>query len=103
MLCVMFGGLVALSMYRILQPAAVPPVEPIRTIAMDPVGEFAKTRIGQVLYLSNVSDNCRRVIFDNRTGSLYEAGHVSCAQEVTPEVQVTSASRMSSMRAAFNR
>jgi hypothetical protein len=103
MLCVMFGGPVALSVYRIAQPAAVPSVQSVKTITMDPVGEFAKTRIGQVLYSPTVSDNCRRVIFDNRTGSLYEAGHVSCGQETTAEVQATGASRMLSMRAAFNR
>ena len=103
MLCAMFGGLVALSVYRISQPAAVPPVQPIRAIAMDPLGEFAKTRIGQVLYSPAVGDNCRRVIFDNRTGSLYEAGHVFCGQETTAEAQPTGANRILSMRDAFMR
>jgi hypothetical protein len=102
MLCVMFGGLVALSLYRIAQPESVS-LQLAKSVTMEPLGDFTKTRIGQVLYSSAMSESCRRVIFDNRTGSLYNAGHVDCSQESEAEKQPTGASRMSSMRAAFNR
>jgi hypothetical protein len=51
----------------------------------DPVKNFFKTGIGHVLFTATTSDNCRRTLFDNRTGASYEAGEVNCGQP--PEQQ----------------
>src|SRR5690349_2943255 len=46
----------------------------------DPVRNFAKTGVGQVLFTAMSSDSCRRNLFDNRTGATYEAGEINCGQ-----------------------
>ena len=44
----------------------------------DPAVRFAETGVGQLLISSTRSDHCRRMLFDNRTGSYYAAGEVFC-------------------------
>jgi hypothetical protein len=64
----------------------------------DPVRNFAKTGVGQVLFTAMSSDSCRRNLFDNRTGATYEAGEINCGQnpERIPESQ--SSDRLQSLR-----
>jgi hypothetical protein len=69
----------------------------------DPVRNFAKTGVGHVLFTAMSSDNCRRSLFDNRTGAIYEAAEINCGQnpEHVPESQ--SSDRLQSMRKPFNK
>ena len=69
----------------------------------DPVRNFAKTGVGHVLFTAMSSDNCRRSLFDNRTGATYEAGEINCGQnpEHMPESQ--SSDRLQSLRKPFNK
>ena len=69
----------------------------------DPVRNFAKTGVGQVLFTAMSSDNCRRNLFDNRTGATYEAGEINCGQnpENMPESQ--SSDRLQSLRKPFRK
>jgi hypothetical protein len=69
----------------------------------DPVRNFAKTGVGQVLFTATSSDNCRRNLFDNRTGATYEVGEIFCGQnpENIPESQ--SSDRLQSMRKPFKK
>jgi hypothetical protein len=69
----------------------------------DPVRNFAKTGVGHVLFTAMSSDNCRRSLFDNRTGATYEAAEINCGQnpEHVPESQ--SSDRLQSMRKPFNK
>lgn len=69
----------------------------------DPVRNFAKTGVGQVLFTAMSSDNCRRNLFDNRTGATYEAGEINCGQnpEHAPESQ--SSDRLQSLRKPFRK
>ena len=46
----------------------------------DPVKNFAKTGVGHVLFTAPSTDNCRRTLFDNRTGTTYDAGEMNCGQ-----------------------
>lgn len=64
----------------------------------DPVKNFARTGIGHVLFTAPSTDNCRRTLFDNRTGNSYEAGEVNCNQP--PEAQNE---RLQSMSKPFKR
>jgi hypothetical protein len=64
----------------------------------DPVKNFARTGIGHVLFTAPSTDNCRRNLFDNRTGSSYEAGEVNCNRP--PEAQNE---RLQSMSKPFKR
>src|SRR5260221_13853211 len=46
----------------------------------DPVKNFAKTGVGHVLFAGTGSDNCRRTLFDNRTGAIHEVGTILCGE-----------------------
>jgi hypothetical protein len=64
----------------------------------DPVKNFTKTGVGHVLFTAPSTDNCRRTLFDNRTGMSYDAGEVLCGQP--PEAQNE---RLQSMSRPFKR
>jgi hypothetical protein len=56
----------------------------------DPVKNFTKTGVGHVLFATTNSDNCRRTLFDNRTGATYEAGDILCGQTADQQIDVPS-------------
>jgi hypothetical protein len=69
----------------------------------DPVRNFVKTGVGHVLFTAMSSDNCRRNLFDNRTGSTYEAGEIFCGQNPENAVEAQSSDRLLSLRKPFNK
>jgi hypothetical protein len=69
----------------------------------DPTVRFSDTRVGHVLFASARSDNCRRVLFDNRTGSFFEAKEIFCGQRPDQAVEVTGMGRLSGMQQFFQR
>jgi hypothetical protein len=69
----------------------------------DPVLNFDKTKVGQVMISSAHNDNCRRVLFDNRTGARLEAGEVFCGQTPEQPADAESSKRMQSLKKAFQR
>jgi hypothetical protein len=71
--------------------------------ADDPVVQFGTTRVGHLLFASPVSDNCRRVLFNNSDGELYEAGRVSCGQPADRPVEVSGLDRIEAMRKSFQK
>jgi hypothetical protein len=52
---------------------------------VDPSTGFAQSRVGHMLFPSTSSDTCKRMTFDNRTGTSVEAGRVYCG--LVPETQ----------------
>lgn len=46
--------------------------------ALDPVDRFTETRVGHVLFYPVLGDSCRRMLFDNATGTTYDAPSVNC-------------------------
>jgi len=69
----------------------------------DPTVRFSDTRVGHVLFASARSDNCRRVLFDNRTGLFYEAKEIFCGQRSDQVVEVVSMDRLAGMQRFFQR
>src|SRR4051794_6280533 len=69
----------------------------------DPVRNFVKTGVGHVLFTAVSSDNCRRNLFDNRTGATYEAGEIFCGQSPEGGVEAQSSDRLLSLRKPFNK
>lgn len=69
----------------------------------DPVLNFDKTKVGQVMISSAHSDNCRRVLFDNRTGARLEAGDVFCGQTPEQAGDAEPSKRMQALKKAFQR
>jgi hypothetical protein len=70
----------------------------------DPVARFKDTSVGQVLFTSPRGDNCRRVLFDNRTGISYESNDISCGPK--PEqvvVETQNPNRFDALRKSFQR
>jgi hypothetical protein len=104
MLSVVFGSVIALGAHRVWQPAAVQASAPAVAVSADPVVRFTETRVGHLLFAPVGSDNCRRVLFDNKTGALYEAGEMLCGQ---PQEQVantaTTSNRLQALRQTFQK
>ena len=111
-LCVLFGAGVVAAITFTREPEVPPP----RTFTMgwdgvatadgadrDPVGQFAQRRVGQLLIASAGSDNCRRVLFHNRTGKSYQAGEVPCGQPGSDASVVSGGDRMLALRKSFQR
>ncbi len=107
--CLLFGALLVLGIYHVQQPGTVAPGQfagsgPLE-LSTDPVVRFKETRIGHLLFSSRASDDCQRVLFDNRTGAQYEAGAIYCGQmprQVVAEA-ASSADRMNALRKSFQK
>ena len=69
----------------------------------DPVMRFAETRIGQVLFASVRSDDCRRALFDNRTGASFDVKPVFCGQSANELVEAERPNRLQVLRGAFQK
>ena len=67
----------------------------------DPVARFAETRVGHLLFSSSRNDDCRRVLFDNRTGAFYEAGSIQCGQIALPTPEASGNDRLMALRKTF--
>jgi len=103
-LCVVLAALLALAVYRAREPVTSPVARTIEGAVTDPVAQFAETRTGHVLIPSESSGLCRRVLFENRTGALLEAGEVSCRQaEAGLGTSGGSTDRLMAVRNAFHR
>jgi hypothetical protein len=102
-ICAMFGVLILSGTYAarecttLVQSAAAPGAGG----SGDRAVRFADTDVGEVLFASPRSGNCRRVLFDNRTGAYHEANDVFCgqAEEAVPE----SPKRLDAVRRSFQR
>jgi hypothetical protein len=72
--------------------------------ATDPVVRFSETQVGQLLYASTQSDNCRRALFDNKTGSSYQVETIFCGQTLDQAVEeADSNQRIKALRKSFQR
>lgn len=69
----------------------------------DPTLRFWDTRIGHVLFTSARRDDCRRLLFDNRTGYFYETKEIFCGQRPDQAVGVMSSDRLTGMQQFFQR
>jgi hypothetical protein len=69
----------------------------------DPVKQFHRTGIGHVLFTGPSSDNCRRTLFDNRTGGHREMGEVFCGQNPDQVTESQSGDRLNSMGKGFKK
>ena len=69
----------------------------------DPTIRFSDTRVGHVLFALSQSDNCRRVLFDNRTGAFYEAKEIFCGERNNQAVEAGGPDRIAVLRQFFRR
>lgn len=125
--CVVFGALIVAGLYAVKDPAALFRPAPIsgtgdrpgservsdakdnavtgaRDLDVnDPVVRFSSTRVGHVLYASARGDNCRRLLFDNRTGSTYDAPEVFCGPVLEQPSEAGSNDRLLALRKSFQK
>ncbi|MBM3527118.1 MAG: hypothetical protein FJX62_03430 [Alphaproteobacteria bacterium] len=68
-----------------------------------PDQKFRDGQIGEVLFSPHVGDNCKRALFDNRTGAVEQAEEVNCVQLVPEAMNPggSASSRIESMRRGF--
>ena len=69
----------------------------------DPVVRFADTRVGHVLFAGTSSDQCRRLLFDNRSGQYYEAPEVFCGPPPETAAEESRIDRMAAVRKSFRK
>jgi len=69
----------------------------------DPAVRFSETHVGHVLFASARSDNCQRLLFDNRTGLLYEAQEIFCGDRPDQDAGIANLDRLTGLRQAFRR
>jgi hypothetical protein len=125
--CLVFGALIVAGFYAVKDPAALfrsasiagngstagkgdvadaqnNAVTGARDLdANDPVVRFSATRVGHVLYASRHGDNCRRVLFDNRTGHYHDAHPVFCGPVLEQPSEAGSNDRMLALRKSFQK
>jgi hypothetical protein len=81
--------------YKLVGAAALDP--------KDPALRFSETGMGQVLFATANSDKCRRVLFDNRTGTSYWVRDVDCARPVEQSEVSDKPSRLLAVKNSFRR
>ncbi len=125
--CLVFGAVIVASLYAVKDPAALFRSAPVsgngnmagadgaldgkdnavtgarELDANDPVVRFSNTRVGHVLFASTRGDNCRRLLFDNRTGSYYEAPQVFCGPVLEQPTEAGSNDRLLALRKSFQK
>ena len=69
----------------------------------DPVVRFADTRVGHVLFAGPSSDQCRRLLFDNRSGQYYDAPGVFCGPPAETPAEESRVDRMAAVRKSFRK
>jgi hypothetical protein len=68
---------------------------------IDPGSEFVTDRVGQLLFSRHNSDSCLRMLFDNRSGEMAEAGNAACG--LITEAGDTALDRAELLRRAFRK
>ena len=69
----------------------------------DPVLRFAETRVGQLLFASSRTDNCQRVLFNNRTGVSFDVPGVFCGPVIDTSTETNVIDRLEAVRASFRK
>jgi hypothetical protein len=69
----------------------------------DPVVRFNETRVGHLLFMLPDGRHCKRVLFDNVSGSHIEAGRVECAPQEASQSGAVSSGRFDAIRNSFKR
>ena len=76
-------------------------VEPLRLL--DPASGFSETRVGYLLFSTNNSDACRRMLFDNRNGASVEDGYIGCGSSVETSNDQVGQTRTLALLRAFRK
>ena len=107
-MCVAFVGLIAAGLFWSWRPGIVLPARQPASFSglttMKPGDRFPETRVGQLLYWPEAGNECRRVLYDNRTSMLQEAGTVACEHvERQAEPPPSEGDRLTALRKAFQK
>ncbi len=89
------GAIVDGVPYKLLGATALDP--------KDPALRFSETGMGQVLFTTANSDKCRRVLFDNKTGTSYWVRDVDCGRPAEQAVEDATPNRMLAVQKSFRR
>jgi hypothetical protein len=107
-MCVAFVALIAAAIFWSWRPGIALSAKPSGSLGgmtlMKPADRFSETRVGQLLYWPEAGNECRRMLYDNRTGMLQEAESVACEQ-VPPHAEPppSEGDRLTALRRAFQK
>ena len=126
-ICLVFGALLVVGLLAVRDPAAMvrlvgafgngertgtgdsagPVASPLTGAGDlgpdDPVVRFADTRVGHMLFAGRSSDQCRRLLFDNRSGQFYDAPGVFCGPPPETPAEESRIDRMAAVRKSFRK
>jgi len=106
-ICVAFLGLIAAGLFWTGQvvnaPSASAASTPGGLTVLNRADRFSETQVGQLLYRPEVGSECRRVLYDNRTSMLQEAGKVACPDIQSQPEPPAESDRMTALRKAFQK
>jgi hypothetical protein len=77
------------------------PVDGMRMV--DPLDGFPQKQVGHMLFTSSNSDVCRRMLFDNRTGAVTEAGQTFCGPTASYAADQVGQARVQSLLRSFRK
>jgi hypothetical protein len=114
-LCAMFAAVMTAGLYfsgkssRVAKQSAQQAAAPALGLGQDdPVVHFTETRVGHLLFASDHSDECRRLLFDNRSGAFYDANPIQCRHIISPQASAGGSDgggndRLMALRKAFTK
>jgi hypothetical protein len=105
MICAALAALLVLGHNRVWEPADMSPGRAPGSLTGDPAAQFADSRVGQLLFVIDHGFSCRRVLFDNRTGTHLEAGQFFCGPigALEPPPVASTSDRLQGIRKTFQR
>ena len=89
------GAIIEGVPYKLLGASALDP--------KDPALRFSETGMGQVMFATSNSDKCRRVLFDNKTGTSYWVRDVDCGRPAEQAAENVTPNRMLAVQKSFRR
>jgi hypothetical protein len=97
-----FTTVFSVGVYYLIEPSKQDASENAKDAAISNA-RLKASGVGQVLFESASSAQCRRMLFDNRSGHMVEAGSVECHDERAKVLDGSSANRFQSARPFSNK
>jgi hypothetical protein len=100
--CLVFTTAFSLGVYYLIEPSERDTLEKATASSISNA-RLSASGVGQVLFESTSDAQCRRMLFDNRSGHLREAGSVECHDERTKALDAAGSNRFRDVSKSFQK
>jgi hypothetical protein len=97
-----FATAFSVGVYYLIEPSTRDTLEKATESGISNA-RLSASGVGQVLFESTSDAQCRRMLFDNRSGHMREAGSVKCHDERAKVLDASSSNRFKDVRNSFNK